>query len=105
MCVERAEQQRRSSVYCIQVSTAGAFRPCRPESSIRSVSLHSIRRLALAIALVVLSSAGLVAQVTAIIRPTETWQTATVHLGNPSDFRVDDNFYVVPKAVDATSRP
>ena len=40
-----------------------------------------------------------------LIKPTETWQTATVHLGNPSDFRVDDNFYVVPKAVDATSRP
>ncbi|HEX5074000.1 MAG TPA: M1 family metallopeptidase [Gemmatimonadaceae bacterium] len=40
-----------------------------------------------------------------LIKPTETWQTATVHLGNASDFRVDDNFYVVPKAVDATSRP
>ncbi len=35
-----------------------------------------------------------------LIKPTETWQTATVHLGNPSDFRVDDNFYVVPKLVD-----
>jgi len=35
-----------------------------------------------------------------LIKPTETWQTATVRLGNPTDFRVDDNFYVVPKLVD-----
>jgi hypothetical protein len=40
-----------------------------------------------------------------LIKPTLKWQTATVHLGNPSDFRMDDNFYVVPKAVDATRRP
>ena len=40
-----------------------------------------------------------------LIRPTPMCQTATVHLGNPFDFRIDDHFYVVPKAVDATSRP
>ena len=34
-----------------------------------------------------------------LVRPTEQWQTATVHLGNPTDFRVDENFYVVPKRV------
>jgi aminopeptidase N len=28
------------------------------------------------------------------IHPTETWQTATVHLPSPADFRVDPNFYV-----------
>ena len=39
-----------------------------------------------------------------LITPTETWQTATVHLGNPSDFRVDDNAYVVPKLVDAPDK-
>jgi hypothetical protein len=38
-----------------------------------------------------------------LITPTETWQTARVHLANPTDFKVDENFYVVPKAVD--SRP
>jgi hypothetical protein len=38
-------------------------------------------------------------------KPTEASQTATVHLANPTDFSVDDNFYVVPKAVDATRRP
>jgi aminopeptidase N len=31
------------------------------------------------------------------IRPTESWKTATVRLGRPEDFRVDENFYVVPK--------
>ena len=36
-----------------------------------------------------------------LIRPTQSWQTARVKLGNPSDFRVDENFYVVPKLVDA----
>ena len=35
-----------------------------------------------------------------LIRPTEQWQTARVKLANPSDFRVDENFYVVPKVVD-----
>ena len=38
-----------------------------------------------------------------LIRPTEAWQTTTVHLANPTDFRVDENFYVVPKLVE--SRP
>ena len=35
-----------------------------------------------------------------LIRPTETWQTTTVRLGNPTDFKVDENFYVAPKLVD-----
>jgi aminopeptidase N len=34
-----------------------------------------------------------------LIHPTTTWQTATVKLGNPGDFRVDENFYVVPRKV------
>src|SRR5690349_24157 len=34
-----------------------------------------------------------------LVRPTEQWQTARVKLANPTDFRVDENFYVVPKAV------
>ena len=34
-----------------------------------------------------------------LIRPTSAWQTATVHLANPTDFRVDENFYVAPKPV------
>jgi len=37
----------------------------------------------------------------ALIKPTEAWQTAQVHLANPTDFKVDENFYVVPKPVDA----
>ena len=28
------------------------------------------------------------------IRPTEIWQTTTVELNRPEDFRVDENFYV-----------
>jgi aminopeptidase N len=35
-----------------------------------------------------------------LIKPTGTWQTTTVHLANPTDFKVDENFYVVPKVVD-----
>ncbi len=31
------------------------------------------------------------------IKPTETWKTASLKLGRPEDFRVDDNFYVVAK--------
>jgi len=34
-----------------------------------------------------------------LIHPTEQWQTTRVRLGNPSDFRVDENFYVVPTMV------
>lgn len=34
-----------------------------------------------------------------LIRPTTAWQTAKVKLGNPGDFRVDENFYVVPRKV------
>ena len=36
---------------------------------------------------------------------TTTVPTFEYRMGNPSDFRADDNVYVVPKAVDATSRP
>ena len=35
-----------------------------------------------------------------LIRPTEAWQTTKVQLANPTDFRVDENFYVVPKLVE-----
>jgi len=38
---------------------------------------------------------------TTLIKPTESWQTVQVHLANPTDFKVDENFYVVPKPVDA----
>ena len=31
------------------------------------------------------------------IRPTEDWKTATVKLGRPEEFRVDENFYVVAR--------
>jgi aminopeptidase N len=30
------------------------------------------------------------------IRPTEIWKTTPIRLARPEDFRVDDNFYVVP---------
>ena len=33
-----------------------------------------------------------------LIRPTETWQRVKVKLPNPTDFRVDPNFYVIPRA-------
>jgi len=36
-----------------------------------------------------------------LVRPTSSWQTARVRLANPSDFKVDQNFYVVPKLVEA----
>ena len=32
-----------------------------------------------------------------LIRPTESWKTAPVKLSRPEDFRVDENFYVVPR--------
>ena len=38
-----------------------------------------------------------------LIRPTERWQMAKVKLGNPTDFRVDENFYVVAKPVTGSS--
>ena len=38
-------------------------------------------------------------------QPTSRGRRRRVKLANPTDFRVDENFYVVPKAVDATSRP
>jgi aminopeptidase N len=33
------------------------------------------------------------------IRPTEAWQRMKVTIANPADFKVDVNFYVIPKAV------
>ena len=43
------------------------------------------------------------------IRPTERWQTAPLRLSSPAAFRVDENFYVVPRDVGAagtaTPRP
>ncbi|MBV9879951.1 MAG: M1 family metallopeptidase, partial [Gemmatirosa sp.] len=39
----------------------------------------------------------------ATIHPTTAWQRARVKLPNASDFRVDQNFYVVPKPVDAAA--
>ena len=38
------------------------------------------------------------------LRPTTSWQQATVRLPNASDFRVDANFYVIPKQVDTLPR-
>ena len=35
----------------------------------------------------------------AMLHPTEAWQSRKVKLPNPSDFRVDQNFYVIPKDV------
>jgi aminopeptidase N len=35
-----------------------------------------------------------------VIHPTEKWKTARVKLASPADFKVDVNFYVVPKAVE-----
>jgi aminopeptidase N len=34
-----------------------------------------------------------------LIHPTTQWQTVKVKLGNASDFRVDENFYVVPRKI------
>ena len=34
-----------------------------------------------------------------LVRRTEQWQPAIVHLGNPSEVGVDENFCVVPKRV------
>ena len=31
--------------------------------------------------------------------PTEAWQTTALPLAHPEDFRVDENFYVVPRRV------
>jgi aminopeptidase N len=38
------------------------------------------------------------------LRPTESWQSATLKLPNPADFRVDQNFYVVARKVDSKPR-
>ena len=37
-----------------------------------------------------------------LIRPTEQWKAARVNLASPADFKVDMNYYVVPKPVEAT---
>jgi aminopeptidase N len=34
-----------------------------------------------------------------IVRPTETWKTATLRLKDPAGFSVDENFYVIPRDV------
>lgn len=39
-----------------------------------------------------------------LIHPTERWQQARVRLPNPTDFRVDPSFYVVPARVDSAAR-
>jgi hypothetical protein len=36
------------------------------------------------------------------IHPTESWQTAPSKLAKPSDFAVDENFYVIPRDVGTT---
>ena len=41
----------------------------------------------------------------AMLHPTEAWQSRTVKLPNPSDFRVDPNFYVIPKDVSGPPGP
>jgi aminopeptidase N len=38
------------------------------------------------------------------IRPTEQWQTATVRLARPADFRVDENYYVIPRSLAASPK-
>jgi len=38
------------------------------------------------------------------LRPTTFWQQTTVRLPNASDFRVDANFYALPKVVDTAAR-
>jgi len=39
-----------------------------------------------------------------LIRPTTTWQRTKVKLAAPTDFKVDENFYVVPKLVEGTPK-
>ena len=40
----------------------------------------------------------------AVIRPRETWQKVAVRLPRREDFKVDVNYYVVPRDVTASSR-
>ncbi|MHB1312637.1 MAG: M1 family metallopeptidase [Gemmatimonadaceae bacterium] len=40
-----------------------------------------------------------------LLHPTTSWQRTKVRVPNPSDFRVDENFYVVPRRVEAGARP
>lgn len=39
-----------------------------------------------------------------LLRPTEEWQTVTIALPTPDAFRVDPNFYVLTKRLDAATR-
>ena len=34
-----------------------------------------------------------------VVHPTEAWQTATLRLATPADFKVDPNFYVIARSV------
>jgi aminopeptidase N len=36
-----------------------------------------------------------------VVRPTEAWQRVPVHLANPDGFKVDANYYVIPRRVGA----
>jgi aminopeptidase N len=36
-----------------------------------------------------------------LLHPTESWQTVRTHLTNPADFKVDVNYYVLPRDVGA----
>jgi aminopeptidase N len=40
-----------------------------------------------------------------LIRPTEAWKTARVTVASPADFKVDENFYVIPHDLDAPTVP
>jgi aminopeptidase N len=40
-----------------------------------------------------------------MIHPTEAWQTARLSLASPAAFKVDENFYVIPKEVTRTTPP
>jgi aminopeptidase N len=42
--------------------------------------------------------------VMSVIRPVETWQTATLHLTNPAEFKVDRNYYVISREATAAGR-
>jgi aminopeptidase N len=39
----------------------------------------------------------------AVIRPTERWQRIAVRVPTPESFRVDENFYVIPRRVEGSA--
>ncbi len=39
-----------------------------------------------------------------VVHPTEAWQTVTLQLETPADFKVDPNYYVIARRVTAGSR-